>query len=199
MRMRTAAVTIAAAVALGLVGQSARDLHGPDAALLFALGGPWVVTAFAVAALTRSAVAGTVACALSVPVYYGVMLLVEGRGYPGYAFSMTVLWGAAALACGALFGWLGATARERSGRRRGVAVAILGGTLAGEAALFLALHSRAGSPVLVAELVAGAVLVGAAAWPGRARALAAATGAAGVAAVADGALRFVMRAQGWGG
>lgn len=197
--MRTAAVTIAAAVALGLVGQSARDYYGPDAALLFALGGPWVVTAFAVAALTRSAVAGTVACALSVPVYYAVMLLVERRAYPGYAASMSVLWGGAAVGCGALFGWLGAGARERSGRWRSVAMAILGGTLAGEAALFLALHSRAGSPVLVAELAAGIVLVGAAAWPGRARALAAAAAAAGVAAVADGALRVVMRAQGWGG
>ena len=197
--MRTAAVTIAAAVALGLVGQSARDLHGPDAALLFALGGPWVVTAFGVAAFTRSAVAGALACALSVPVYYAVMLFVEGRAHPGYAVSMSVLWGVAAVACGALFGWLGAAARDRSGRGRAVAVAVLGGTLAGEAALFLALHPRGGSPVLVAELAAGMALVGAAVWPGRAHALAAATAAAGVAAVADGALRLAMRAQGWGG
>ena len=196
--MKAAAVTIAAAVALGLIGQVS-DHHGPDAALLFALGGPWVVTAFAVGALTRSTVAGTLACALSVPVYYIVMLLVERRGHPGYAMSMIALWGGAAVACGALFGWLGAAARERSGRGRAAAVAVLGGTLAGEAALFLALHARAGSPVLVAELAAGMALVGAAVWPARAHALAVATVAAGTAAVADGALRLAMRTQGWGG
>jgi hypothetical protein len=158
-----------------------------------------VVTAFAVAALTRSAVAGTVACALSVPVYYAVMLLVERRGHPGYAMSMSVLWGGAAVACGAVFGWLGVAARERSRRGRAAAVAVLGGTLAGEAALFLALHPRAGSPVLVAELAAGMALVGVAVWPARAHALALAAVAAGTAAVADGALRLAMRAQGWGG
>jgi hypothetical protein len=128
------------------------------------------------------------------------MLLVEHRGFPTYALSMSVLWGAAALACGALFAALGVLARGPSAQRRGVALAVLGGTLAGEAALFMLLHShRAASPVLAAEFALGAALVAAAAWPARGWALAAGTAAAGVAAVADGAIRVVMRAQGWGG
>ena len=197
--MRTAAIAIGAAILLALVGR-ASDYHGPNAALLFALGGPWVVTAFAVAAWTRSATAGAFACAASVPGYYALMLIAEGRAGPGYALSMTVLWGAAAVACGALFGWLGAVARREAGGRRAAAVAVVGGTLAGEALLVLRLPPNHGaSPGLVAELALGAALVGAATWPGRASALATAGGAAGVAAIADGALRLVMRAQGWGG
>jgi hypothetical protein len=90
-------------------------------------------------------------------------------------------------------------ARRSSPERGATAVAVLGGALAGEALLFLAFHSqRAGSPVLVAELALGVALVGAAAWPGRTTALATAAVASPAAALADGALRMAMRAQGWG-
>ena len=144
------------------------------------------------------AAAGGLALAVSVGVYYTVMLTVERRTGHGYAASMTVMWGAAAVFCGLLFGALGAAAV--SGERRAVALALLGGTLAGEALLFLTLGGAgAALPVLAGELGAGAALVLAASRPPRAQLVAVGAAAALAAALADGALRAVMRWRGWGG
>jgi uncharacterized protein DUF6518 len=195
--MRTIAVTLAAAVLLGVSGQIGGH-HGPgvDTGVLFALGGPWIVTAFAVGALTRSWVAGSAACAISVPVYYLAMVVLRAGGAAQYALWMTILWGATAVACGALFGWLGQRSRRSEGWHS-ASYALLGGTLAGEALLFLAVGSGRADGVLVAELFTGAALTVVAARPRPARVVALATAAAGVAAVADGALRLFMRARGW--
>ena len=196
-----AVLAVAAGAALGIVGRVS-DYLGPEARLLFALGAPWFVVAFAVGAALREPVAGAatgaLALAVSVGVYYAVMLAVERRTGHGYAASMSVLWGAAAVPCGLAFGALGATAWSR--QRRGVALALLGGTLAGEALLFLAVGSAGDAEsVLAGELAIGTAVVLAAARPPRARLLTLGAAAALAAASADGAVRAVMRAHGWGG
>ena len=197
------AAALLAGVALGASGR-ASDYLGPELRLIFALGAPWFIVAFGVGAVPRGpvsgAVCGAVALALSVAVYYGLMLTVERRGGHGYAASMTVLWGSAAALCGLAFGALGAAAAARDGPLRGVALALLGGTLAGEAVLFIVLGGvDAGRWVLVCELAAGAGLVLTASRPPRRLLVALGASAAVAATSADGVLRTVMRAHGWGG
>jgi Family of unknown function (DUF6518) len=195
--VRTVAVTLTAAVLLGLAGQLGGH-HGPGVGVgvVFALGGPWILTAFAVGATTRSWLAGSVACALSVSVYYLAMVALRAGGAAEYALSMSVLWGVAAVGCGALFGWLGQRSRRSDGWRSAT-FALLGGTLAGEAMLFLAFGSGRADGVLAAELFTGVALALSTARPRPVRVVALATAAAGVAAVADGALRIFMRSRGW--
>jgi len=109
---------------------------------------------------------------------------------------MTVLWGAGAVVCGAVFGAIGTGVR-----REWPAIAILGGALAGEAAIFLVFGGAEGARglVLTVELLVGigVVLLGARARPLAAVSLAAAM--AGVFAFTDGAARLFMRTKGWGG
>ena len=192
-----------AGVALGVSGR-ASDYLGPELRLIFALGAPWFLVAFGVGVVLRrpvsGAACGALALAVSVAVYYGVMLAVERRGGHGYAASMTLLWGSAAALCGVAFGALGAAAAGREGPLRGVALALLGGTLAGEAVLFVLLGGvDAGRWVLLCELAAGAGLVLSASRPPRPLRVALGASAAVAAASADGVLRTVMRARGWGG
>lgn len=201
--MRLIAVAVTTGIALGAVGRIS-DYGGVDSRLVFVLGAPWFVAAFATGLAARrpvgGALGGALALGLSVAVYYGLMLGVEDRIGTPDALVMTVLWGAAALACGALFGAAGSLARGAEPGRRALAVAGLGGALAGEAAFFLGRvgAEAPGGAVLVGELLAGACLVVGAAGARRARVLAFGASVAGLAAVADGALRAIMRAGGWG-
>lgn len=196
-----AALAVAAGAALGVVGR-ASDYLGPEARLLFALGAPWFVVAFAVGAALRKpfvgAFAGALALAVSVGVYYAVMLTLERRTGHGYAASMTVLWGAASVPCGLVFGALGAAAV--TGDRRGVALALLGGALAGEALLFLGVGGGGDARLVFAgELAVGMAMVLAASRPPKPQLVALGAAAAVAAASADGLLRAVMRMRGWGG
>lgn len=197
------AAALLAGVALGVSGR-ASDYLGPELRLVFALGAPWFLVAFGAGAALRKPVAGALCGALalvvSVAVYYALMLMVERRGGHGYAASMTVLWGSASALCGLAFGALGAAAAAREDHLRGVALALLGGTLAGEAVLFIALGGvEAGRWVLLSELAVGAGLVLRASRPLRPSLVALGASAAVAAASADGLLRTVMRAHGWGG
>jgi hypothetical protein len=112
---------------------------------------------------------------------------------------MTVLWGASAVPCGALFGAIGGAVTSGRDHLRAAALTLLGGSLAGEALLFLA-FGRHDPAVLVCELALGAaLLLLAARHRPRAAVLAAGTSIAFLAAFADGLLRLVIRARGWGG
>lgn len=201
--MPVIALAAVAGVALGVVGR-ASDYGGADSELLFVLGAPWFVVAFATGAAARrpasGALGGALALGLSVTVYYGLMLGLEGRIGTRDAVAMTVLWGLAALVCGALFGAVGTLARTAAPGHRALAVAALGGALGGEAAFFLARRGAdpPGGALLVGELMAGACLVLVAAQTRRTRVIAFGASVAGAAAVADGALRVLMRAGGWG-
>jgi hypothetical protein len=192
---------IGAGVILGIAGR-ASDYLGPELRLLFALGAPWFVVAWGVGALRRrpleGAALGALALAVSVIVYYALMLTVEHRCGPAYATNMTLLWGVSAALCGVPFGAAGAAATSGNGRLRLGAITLLGGALAGEALLFLSL-GRQGTAVLIGELVVGATLVLTASRPPRATVLTAGASVAFLAAAADGFLRVLIRARGWGG
>ena len=199
------AAAAGAGVALGLAGRLS-DYASAAPRLVFVLGAPWVVLAFAIGMASRGRREGTLeaagALALSVVVYYALMYGIEGRAGAGYAAAMTLMWGGLAVVVGALFGAAGAAFRHGADRARLLAVALLGGTLAGEATFFL-VRGQAGSraAVLVVQLAAGVALP-LAARPGRRRplpALAATTVLAGAALVADAALRVAARRYGWGG
>jgi hypothetical protein len=201
--MGLALVTLVAALALGIAGR-ASDYGPADVTFLFALGSPWVLAAFAVGACARrprdGAVAGAAALSLSVAVYYALMYTVEQRAGEDYAAAMTILWGGLGLACGALFGTAGSLLRSRDVRRRGLAAAVLGGTLAGEALLFLLL-GRPHPEILTVQLAVGCLIpLLAAGAPRRVPPVAAATAAVALAAlVADASLRVLARMGGWGG
>jgi hypothetical protein len=199
MAGRTTAIAVLLGTALGAAGR-ASDYLEPELVVLFALAAPWLVVGFvtgmAASKPLPGAAAGALALTVSVVVYYALMLLVERHVGAGYALAMTILWGAGAAVCGAVFGALGA------GVRGGwPTTAILGGALAGEAMIFLLLRGAEGARglVLTLELVVGigVVLLGARARPLAATASAAAM--ASVFAVADGAARVFMRTKGWGG
>jgi uncharacterized protein DUF6518 len=198
---------LALAVVLGVVlgGAGRWSDHAADPVrLLFALGSPWVVVGFGAGMLSRSArrgaLLGAVALVVSVVAYYSIMYGVEDRGAGGYAARMMVVWGAPAAAVGALFGAAGAAAH--TARLRPVALALLGGALAGEALLFLARAGETGASraVLVAQLLLGGA-VALAGWGRRptARVAALAGGVALLALVADAAIRVAARRYGWGG
>ena len=196
-------MALLAGIALGVAGRLS-DYLGPGAALLFALGGPWFIVAFAVGATARrpvtGAIGGGVALVVSVAVYYALMLAVERRTGRGYAMSMTILWGAAAVPCGLLFGAAGALWRDRREDLRAAGLALLGGALAGEALLLLARGGpNSGGWVLPCELLGGIALVLAASRTAPRLPVTIGTTAAAFSASAGGALRLLMRARGWGG
>src|SRR4051794_5435881 len=89
------ASAIGGGVILGTAGR-ASDYLGPELRLLFALGAPWFVVAWGVGAMRRrpleGAALGALALAVSVIVYYALMLTVEHRCGPAYATNMTLLW-----------------------------------------------------------------------------------------------------------
>ena len=189
------------AVALGVVGR-ASDHLSYEPRLLFALGAPWLVLAFVSGFLWRrplhGAIAGAGAVALSVAVYYLVMVAVEDRAGPHYGAAMIVLWGGLGVLVGAVFGAAGAA----GGRHRIFGAALLGGALLGEAAFFfLRGQPEDAVTLLMLEAAVGAtipVVIGI-----RTRRLADAmslTAALALTAfVADAAFRVAARRYGWGG
>ncbi len=95
---------------------------------------PWVVTAFFAGALQRGprrAVAGGVAAMVAGVVMYYIGALLEGHTHLLFQF---VVWTAAAVVSGCLFGLAGITWRMRSDLWRPIAVAAVSGTLLAEAA-----------------------------------------------------------------
>ena len=194
-----------AGVALGAAGRLS-DYATSAPRLVFVLGAPWVVLGFAIGLASRApregAVAAAGALALSVLVYYALMYGVEGRAGARYAGAMTLMWGGLAALVGVLFGAAGAAFRHGRERLRLLAISLLGGALAGEAAFFLT-RGQAGSraAVLVAQLSIGVALP-LVARPGRRRpvpALAATAVLALTALAADVAIRVAARRYGWGG
>jgi Family of unknown function (DUF6518) len=196
-----AVVSVAAGTVLGAVGRLS-DQWPHEPRLLFALGAPWLVAAFAVGALSRDwrlgALSGALSLALSVLVYYAVMYLVEQRAGAGYALRMTVLWGGAATLVGAALGAAGASAR---GANRLWPTALLGGALAGEGLLFLMRGETGSAATLLLVLVVTGLTLPLIAGPRNRRSelLAATTTLALTALVIDAGLRIVMRRYGWGG
>jgi hypothetical protein len=195
------AIVLLAGAALGLAGRWS-DYGSEPLTLLFALGSPWVVLAFALGALSpgrlEGAAAGATGLAVSVAVYYATMLLLERQVGGGYAASMTLVWGAPALALGALLGCAGAAVREPAARLP--AAALLGGALAGEALLFLSRgYEGEEAAVLLGQLTLGCVLPLAAGSARRHDAVVLTGALAFMALVGNAALRVLARRYGWGG
>lgn len=161
-------VPLLAATVLGvLLGLVARG--GDRAALqtvhyLTALGGPWLVVAFAAGALSgagsrRAGALRGAACVITgVVTYYLVMWRVEHLTGPQYAVPVAVAWSAGGAVVGACFGWLGAAWRaDGSGRARWAAV--LCGGLLGEALLLHELWVRPAAQYAVTAQAVGAVVL----------------------------------------
>jgi hypothetical protein len=175
---------------------------------VIALGAPWLAVAWGLGALTRDAAAGTVAGALALAggtgAWYALTVVTNGRAALGYAVPVSIAWGAAALAAGALFGAAGALWRSgRTDAARALGTAILAGSFVGEAVLLQAQwDGRAARAVLTAELLAG--LVAPALLLRRSRdalplALVLTAVLALIAAGAEHIVRDALRGVGWGG
>lgn len=195
---------VAAGTALGGIGRLSDSWpHAPR--LVFALGAPWVVTAFVLGLFAcsrrRGVAAGASALVTSVIVYYVVMIVLERRVGPIYGLAMVLGWGGIATVTGAVFGLAGATVRHGSEPTRALGAAVAGGALAGEALLFL-LRGETGTAALLLTGQAAIGLAAAALLAGsrrRVQAIASTASLAMVALVAEAVLRAVMRGYGWGG
>ena len=199
-----ALIVLALSGALGLVAR-ASDHLSYEPRLVFALGAPWLLLAFLSGLLWRrpaaGAAAGSLAVAISVGVYYLLMVFVEDRAGPHYGAAMVVVWGGLGLVVGAVFGAAGSAARSE-GIQRVAAAALLGGALLGEAGYFL----LRGQPEYALDVLALEAAVGLAvpllvgAWRGRVATAVSLTAVLACAAfVADAALRVTAARYGWGG
>jgi hypothetical protein len=211
--LSTALLALGAALTLGLAGRIAVHAgaylpHGDELAALgratVALGAPWLAVAWAVGMLAgspvRAALSGGAGLALGTFAWYALSAAANGRPMADYAVVATA-WAAVALAGGALFALAGAAYRGRRRIARTAALAVLAGTLAGEALLLAAEWSgRAGRAALALELCAALVVLGLGARrtaPLLALALAALV-AIGVAGTED-AVRDALWLAGWRG
>jgi hypothetical protein len=167
---------VVSAVALGVAARAAAGAGliahaGPVAEpagrlgpWLVALGAPWLAVAWALGALARrpvgGATAGAVALTGGTAAWYALTVVTRGRASLDYALPVSIAWGAAALAAGAVFGAAGALWRSgRSDAVRALGAAVLAGCLAGEALLLQTQWTgRPARAVLTAELLAGVVL-----------------------------------------
>jgi hypothetical protein len=212
---RPSAALLALGAALGLgvasrvaVHAGAQLPHGGDelAALgraAVALGAPWLAVAWAVGALAarplRAALSGGAGLALGTFAWYALSTLAGGPA-DDYA-RVAPAWAAVALAAGAVFGLAGSLYARGARGVRTAALALVAGTLAGEA-LLLATEwtGRPSRAALAAELaLAGAVLLlGARRTAPLAALVLAAVVAVGVAGVED-AVRDTLRLAGWSG
>jgi Family of unknown function (DUF6518) len=189
---------LALAVAFGLAVQGGdRIVDVPHR--LTALGGPWLLLAFAAGVTVRrpwhGALAGAAVLVVATGAYYAVLLGVYGRAAAHYAAVMLVGWGAASALAGAVFGYAGTLWRSRP-----QAAALPGAALIAEALVlaveptFLDAHR-----LLALEALAGAGL-----WLVLARRRFLQTMALGLllviplALAADG-VRDTLRAAGWAG
>jgi hypothetical protein len=208
-----AVLALGAALGLGLAGRIAVHAgaylpHGDEVAALggatVALGAPWLAVAWAVGTLAgspvRAALSGAAGLALGTVAWYALSAAANGRPAGDYAVVATA-WAVVALGAGTLFALAGAAYRRGGRTARTVALALVAGTLAGEALLLASeWSSRAGRAAVAVELgVALAVLALGARRTAPLLALAlAALVAVGVAGAED-AVRDTLRLAGWRG
>jgi hypothetical protein len=170
-----------------------------------ALGGPWLVGAFAAGAFAgmrrAGALAGAVAIVFGTAVYYVLAHWIERNTGLRYAAAAGIGWAIPGAVIGALFGAAGAAWRE-GGRPRAVAAGLLAGGLLAEALLLTSVWStaaaqRALSVELCAAGILGLLLVGRA----RLAPLALGVAAASTVALLAGELvvRELLRTSGWAG
>jgi hypothetical protein len=208
-----AVLALGAALGLGVAGRFAVHAgahlpHGDELAALgratVALGAPWLAVAWALGMLAgspaRAALSGGAGLALGTFAWYALSAAANGRPPADYA-AVASAWAVVALAAGALFALAGAAYRGGGRAARTAALALVAGTLAGEALLLAAeWSSRAGRAALALELGAAVVVLGLGGRrtaPLLALALAALV-AVGVAGVED-AVRDALRLAGWRG
>jgi hypothetical protein len=206
-------VALGVALALGVAGRvavraGAHLPHGGDelAALgraAVALGAPWLAVAWAVGTFAgspaRAALSGGAGLALGTFCWYALST-VEGGAPESYA-RVAAAWAVVALFAGAAFGLAGCAYARGGPRLRAVALALVAGTLAGEALLlFGEWTGRAGRAALAVELVAAAAVL---ALGMRRTAWLAGLVLVGVVAVvvagAEDAVRDTLRLAGWRG
>jgi hypothetical protein len=205
-------LALAAAFGLGIAGRiavhaGAQLPHGGELAALgratVALGAPWLAVAWAVGALAgspaRAALGGGAGLALGTFAWYALTTATGGPAAD--AARLAAVWAVVALAAGAGFGVAGAAYAHGGRLTRTAALAVLCGTLAGEALLLFAeWTSRAGRAALAVELAAAAAVL---AFGIRRTApllavLLAAVVAVGVAGAED-TVRDALRLAGWRG
>jgi hypothetical protein len=209
----TVLLALTTALGLGVAGRVAVNAgghvpHGGDelAALgraAVALGAPWLAVAWAVGMLAgsprRAALGGGAGLACGTFCWYALSTVT--RGAAEEYVEIALAWAAVALVAGAGFGLAGA-AYARAGRSvRTAALALVAGTLAGEA-LLLATEwsSRAGRAALAVELaLAGAVLAAGARRTAPLAAVALTVVVALGVAGAEDAVRDTLRLAGWRG
>jgi hypothetical protein len=208
-----AVLALGAALGLGLAGRIAVHAgahlpHGDELAALgtatVALGAPWLAVAWAVGTLAgspaRAALSGGAGLALGTLAWYALSAAANGRPPADYVVVASA-WAAVALAAGAVFALAGAAWRTGGRVTRTAALALVAGTLAGEALLLAAeWSSRAGRAALAAELAAAVAVLAFGARRTAPLFALALTGlvAVGVAGVED-AVRDALRLAGWRG
>lgn len=164
---RVALFALVIGVLLAL-GTRALYLLPGDVPFLTRLATPWAATAVVAGGLTPrrrdGAVAGVLALCAAVLVYYAILAFVE-RDYGASPYG--IAWLLAAVPTGALGGAAGALARAHGRRGLRLAVAGIGGALAGELVLWSATSPRA--PQLIALAVGALVVVAATALTARRR------------------------------
>jgi hypothetical protein len=201
---RVLLVGIGVGIVLGLAGRATDHVPG----LIHwagALGGPWLLGAFAAGALCggrrEGALAGAVAIVAGTAVYYAVFHWVEHATGLRYAAAAGVGWSIAGAVVGGLFGAAGALWRE-GGTARGVAAGVLAGGLVAESLLLWQVwDGETARSALTIQLGAAALL--AVALTGRARlapiTLAVATVSAGALFAGELVVRELLRTSGWAG
>jgi hypothetical protein len=206
-------LALGAALFLGVAGRiavhaGARLPHGGDelAALgraAVALGAPWLAVAWAVGTLAgspgRAALSGGAGLALGTVCWYALSTVTGGPA-EDYA-RVAAVWAVVALAAGGAFGWAGAVYARGGKQARTAALALVAGTLAGEALLlFGEWTGRAGRAALAVELAAAVAVLalGARRTAPVLGLLLAALVAVGVAGAED-AVRDTLRLAGWRG
>jgi hypothetical protein len=206
-------LALGAALFLGVAGRvavhaGARLPHGGDelAALgraAVALGAPWLAVAWAIGTLSgspaRAAVSGGAGLALGTFCWYALSTVAGGPA-EDYA-RVGAAWAVVALFAGGAFGVAGCAYARGGPRVRAAALALVAGTLAGEALLlFGEWTSRAGRAALAVELAAAAAVL--ALGVRRTAPLVALVLVAVVAVVvagAEDAVRDTLRLAGWRG
>lgn len=196
-------IVLAAGLGVGVYGRVANYSDHAVVHYSTALGGPWLITAFAVGALvagrrTRSvaAAAGAAALVLGTLTYYGICVGIERESSRHYAAAMVVGWCTACVPIGAAFAWLGAWWRSARGA---VPAAVLAGALAGEALLLRLLWERPAALQVLHLEVLGAVLLALVLPRRRLPALALMVPVGLAVVVAEALVRESLRSVGWAG
>jgi uncharacterized protein DUF6518 len=206
-------LAVGAALCLGVAGRiavhaGARLPHGGDelAALgraAVALGGPWLAVAWAIGTLAgsprRAALSGGAGLALGTFCWYALSTVAGGPA--GDYARIGAAWAIVALAAGGVFGWAGAVYARGRRLARTAALALVAGTLAGEALLLVGeWTSRAGRAALAVALAAAATVLalGVRRTAPLVALVLAAVVAVGVAG-AEEAVRDTLRLAGWRG